>query len=72
MRQRISWNLTHLKFFIYLFSKLLAILIEINLHWLISVPLFCLKITPVMFFSKHVKKNYFNVVIELLPNPGLV
>ncbi len=36
------------------------------------MPLFCLKITPVMFFSKHVKKNYFNVVIELLPNPGLV
>ncbi len=27
---------------------------------------------PVMFFSKHVYKNYLNVLIELWPNPGLV
>ncbi len=25
-----------------------------------------------MFFSKHVYKNYLNVLIELWPNPGLV
>ncbi len=26
----------------------------------------------VMFFLRHVNKNYLNVLIELWPNPGLV
>ncbi len=45
---------------------------QINLHWLIlkyiSVLLFWLKMHNSNVFSKHVCKNYLNILIELWPN----
>jgi len=39
----------------------------------ISAIIFVSKCTAVMFyFSKHIYKNYLNVLIELWPSPGLV
>ncbi len=53
-----------------------AVSAEINLHWLILnyISAFVLSqdARQLCLVSKHVYKNYSNVLIELCPDPGLV